>query len=146
MHLCMHICVWEHVYIYIYIYRCHHHHVALPAQISLTLLRHSSLSSRQVFKATSCIDTELLYIGSSLSSCLCSSMRRGPQMYVVYEFVLTPPEVPRMSGSSKLDSFCDGWQVAVQLLFCGVLPPGFIQYISQHSRVIAVKPFLRTFT
>ena len=32
--------------------------------------------SREVFKATSCIGTELLYIGSNWSSCLCSSMER----------------------------------------------------------------------
>ena len=48
-------------------------------------------------------------------------------------------------GSSNLDSFCDGWQVAVQLLLCGVLPPGLVQYCSQHSCVIAVKLFLHTF-
>ena len=35
--------------------------------------------SRQVFQATSCIGTELSYIGSSWSSYLCSSMWRGPQ-------------------------------------------------------------------
>ena len=32
----------------------------------------------QVFKATSCIGTELLYVGSSWLSCLSSSMWRGP--------------------------------------------------------------------
>ena len=46
---------------------------------------------RKVFKATSCIGTELLYVGSSWSSCLCSSMRRGSQEYVTYEFVSTSP-------------------------------------------------------
>ena len=30
--------------------------------------------SQQVLKATSCIGTELLYVGSSWSSCICSSM------------------------------------------------------------------------
>ena len=34
---------------------------------------------RQVFLVTSCIDTELLYVGSSWLSCLCSSMWKGPQ-------------------------------------------------------------------
>ena len=33
---------------------------------------------RQVFRATSHIGTELLYIGSSWSSCLCSTMWKGP--------------------------------------------------------------------
>ena len=35
--------------------------------------------TREVFKAKYCIVTELLYIGSSWSSCLCSSIWRGPQ-------------------------------------------------------------------
>ena len=69
-------------------------------------------SSREVFKAISCIGTELLYIGSSCSSCLCSSMCRGPQEYVDYEFVLTSLAVSRMSSSSNWDSFRDGWSVA----------------------------------
>ena len=65
--------------------------------------------SWEIFKAISCIDTELLNIGSSWSSYLCSVMWRGPQEYVVYEFAFTSPAVSRMSGSSNLDSFCDGW-------------------------------------
>ena len=51
----------------------------------------------------------------------------------------------RMSGSSNFDSFRDGWLVTVQQLLCGVLPPGLVQYCSQHSCVIAVKFFLHTF-
>ena len=47
-----------------------------------------------------------------------------------------------MSGSSKLDSFRDGWEVAVQLLFCEVLAPGLLRYCLQHSCVVAVKLFL----
>ena len=43
-----------------------------------------------------------------------------------------------MSGSSKLNSFRDRRQVAVQLVSCGVLPPGRVQDCSQHSCVIAV--------
>ena len=35
-------------------------------------------------------------------------------------------------------SFRDGRQVAVQLVLCWVLPPGLVQYCSQHSCVIAV--------
>ena len=93
----------------------------------------------QVLKATSRIGTELLYVGSSWSSCLCTSMWRGPQEYITYELVPTSPAVSRMSGSSNFDSFRDGWLVAVQLLVCGVLTPGLVQYCSQHSCVIAVK-------
>ena len=59
----------------------HHHHVALLAPISLTLSRHPSLSSIAP-ERSSCISKELLYIGSSWSSYLCSSMWRGPQEYI----------------------------------------------------------------
>ena len=53
------------------------------------------------------------------------------------------PTVSRMSSSSNLDSFCDGWSGAVQLLFCGLLPLGLAHYSLQHSCVIAVKLFLQ---
>ncbi len=51
----------------------------------------------------------LLYVCSSWSSYLCSSMWRGPLEYVTSEFVPTSPAVSRMSGSSNLDGFRDGW-------------------------------------
>ena len=97
--------------------------------------------SRSVF-----IGIELLHIGSSWSSCLYSSMWKGPLEYVPYEFVPTSPAESRTSGSSNLDSFRDGWWVAVQLRLCVVLPPGLVQYCSQHSCVVAIKPFLHTFS
>ena len=64
---------------------------------------------QQVFQATYRIVTELLYIGSSWSSCLRSSMWRGPQEYITYEFFPTSPAVSHMSGSFNLDNFRDGW-------------------------------------
>ena len=64
---------------------------------------------RHVFQPISCIGTELLCIGSSWSSCFCSSMGSGPQEYVAYELVVTSPAVFCMSGSSNMDSFRDGW-------------------------------------
>ena len=69
----------------------HHHHVTLLARISLTFSCHHR--SREVFLATSCVGTVLLYIGSSSSSYLYSSMWRGPQEYIAYEFILTSPAV-----------------------------------------------------
>ena len=62
----------------------------------------------QVLSTTSHISIELLYVGSSWSSCLCSSMWRSPQEYITYEFILTSPAVSRVSGSSNLDNFHDG--------------------------------------
>ena len=41
---------------------------------------------QEVFKAISCIGIEQLNIGSSWSSCVCSSMWRGPLEYVAYEW------------------------------------------------------------
>ena len=67
-------------------------------------------------------------------------------MYITYELISTSPAESCMSGSSNLDSFRDGRLVAVQLLLCWVLPPGPVQYCSQHSCVVAVKPFLHTFS
>ena len=101
---------------------------------------------RQVFRDTSCIGTVLLYLGSSWSSCFCSSMWRRQQEYVLYEFVPASPAVSCISGSSDLDSFRDGWEVTVQLLLCRVLTPEFIQYYSHNSCVVAVKLFLHTFS
>ena len=67
------------------------------------------LHSQEVFKAICHISTELLYIGSSWLSSLCSSMWKGPQEYIPYELVLTSPAVSWMSGSFNLDSFHNGW-------------------------------------
>ena len=69
--------------------------------------------SQEVFKAISCIGTELLYIDSSRSSCLCSSIWRSAQEYVTYEFVPTSPAVSHMSGSSNFDSFHDCHTAAI---------------------------------
>ena len=100
----------------------------------------------QVLRATSCILTELLYVYSSWSFCFCPAICGGPQEYISYELVLASPALSYMSGSSDLDSFRDGRQVAVQLVPCGVLPPGPVQYCSQHSCVIAVQPLLQPFS
>ena len=52
---------------------------------------------QQVFRVTSCIGTELLYVGSSLSPGLYSSMWRCPQEYIPCELVLTfPTSVPHV--------------------------------------------------
>ena len=59
---------------------------------------------------------------------------------------LSTSAVSSKSGSYNFDSFRDEWSVAVQLLPCGVLPPGLVQYCSQHSCVVPVKLFLHTFS
>ena len=123
--------------IIIIIMSCHRHgyprHFLLPLPIVHRF--------RQVLRATPRILTELLYVGSSWLPCFCSAMWRGPKEYITYEFVPTFPAVSFMSGSSNLDSFRDRWSVAMQVLFCGVLRPGTVQY----SCVVAVKLFLQPF-
>ena len=57
---------------------------------------------------------------------------------ITYDLVTASPAVSCMSGSSNLDSFRDGRQVAVWLVLCGVLLPGHVQYSLQYSCVIAV--------
>ena len=81
------------------------HHVTPSVQISMTLSPPFSIVHcfRPVFRTISRIGTELLYVGSRGSSCLCSSMWRGPLEYVTYKFVPTSLAVSCMSGSSNFD-------------------------------------------
>ena len=85
---------------------CHATSMDFPELLSLPVS--VVLRSRKVFQAISCISTERLYIGSSWSSCLCSSMERGPQDYIAYEFVLFSLAVSLNSSSTNFDSFRDG--------------------------------------
>ena len=62
---------------------------------------------RQVLIVTSSIGTELLYVGSCRSSCLCSSMWRDPPECITNKFVPTSLAVSCMSGFSNLDIFRD---------------------------------------
>ena len=49
----------------------------------------------QVFRATSRILTELLYVCSSYSPCFCSAICGGPEEYITYELVPASPAVSR---------------------------------------------------
>ena len=62
-----------------------------------------------VFRATSGICTELFYVCSGWTFCLCSSLWRDPQEYITYELVPTSPAVSCMHGWSNFDSFRDRW-------------------------------------
>ena len=114
----------------------HHHHVVLLARISLTLSRHLSLSFIAFGRSSG------LHLISSHSFCMYvwagHPAFAWPYEYITDEFVLASPAVSCVSGSSNLYSFRGGRQVAVQLVSCGVLPPGLVQYCSQHSCVIDV--------
>ena len=79
-----------HIYIYIYISSsCR----AISTDISDLLSPHLPIVHcfRQILKVTSRIGTKRLYICSSWTSCLCTSMWRGPQEYITYMLVPTSP-------------------------------------------------------
>ena len=124
----------------VFIHHHHYHHHVVPlAWISLTLSRHFSLSI-----ITSGRSSGLHPISSH--SCCMYILAGRPALAWPYVGVhrstslmsSSLPAVSCMPGSSNLDSFHDGRQVAVQLVSCGVLPPGLVQDCSQHSCVIAV--------
>ena len=48
---------------------------------------------RQILRATSRIGTELLYVDSNWTSCLCLSMWRGPLEYIIPYFSSSVPHV-----------------------------------------------------
>ena len=121
----------------------HHHHLHLVplARISLTLSCHFSLSFIAFGRSSG------LHPESSHSCCM--YVRAGRPAFAW-------PNAGVHRGTSQMSSslllqqcpaclarltcivFCDGRQVAVQLVSCGVLSPGLVQYCSQHSCVIAV--------
>ena len=83
----------------------HHHHIIPLARISLALSRHFSLWFIASGRSSG------LYPVSSHS--FCPAICRSPLEYITYELVPASPAVSCMSGSSNLDSFRDGRQVAV---------------------------------
>ena len=116
-HTHIYIYIYSCIHVYIHIYSCIHTHIYIhmhasscrPASMDLPdpLLPPISIihHSQEVLQATSFIGTELLYIGSHWLSYLCSSMQRGPQEYIAYDFILSSPAVFHMAGLSNLDSF-----------------------------------------
>ena len=90
---------------------------------------------RKVFRATSRILTQLLNVCSSWSSCFCPAICGGPQEYITYKLVPASPAVSCMSSSSNLDCFRDGRQLAVQLVLCGMLPPGLSGHTLDYSKM-----------
>ena len=91
---------------------------------------------RQVFRTTSRNGTELLYVGSSWSSCLCSALWRGHRSTSLMNSSLLLLQYP--SCLVRLTLMVSLWVLcAVQLLLCRVVPLGLVQYCSQHYSVVA---------
>ena len=117
----------DEVYIYIYIYR--HHHVVPLLRISLTLSL--SLFVPIIHLYLSCLYR--VVAGRPTPARQCERAYRRTSLFS-YLFSSSVP----MSCPSNMGGFRDGRKVAVQLLFWGMLLPGFVQYSSEHSCVIAV--------
>ena len=112
----------------------HHHHVVLVARISLTLSRHFSLSFITLGRSSG---------QHPVSSHSCWMYVRAGRPAFARPCVGVHKSTSLMSSSLLLhhvwlNSFRDRRQVTVQLVSCGVLPPGLVQDCSQHSCVIAV--------
>ena len=93
------------IHIYIYISSCRAISMDIPDPLSSLLPIVHWFG--QILRVTSRIGTELLYVGSSWSSCLFTSMWGGPQEYITYELVPTSPTVSHVSCLSNCDSFHD---------------------------------------
>ena len=119
----------------------HHHHVVLVARISLTLSRYFSLS----FIASG------RYSGQHpVSSHSCWMYVRAGRPAFARPCVGVHKSTLLMSSSLLLQQcpaclvrltwivFVIGGRWPYSLVSCGVLPPGLVQYCSQHSCVIAV--------
>ena len=124
----------SYIYIYIYIY---HHHVVPLARMSLTLSRRFSLSFIASDRSSG------LHPVSSHSCCIYVLAGR-PAFSWPYvglhrsaSLMSWSPSVSCVSGSSRI-VFVMGDKWPYSWCFKEVLPPGLIQYCSQHSRVIAV--------
>ena len=113
-----------------------HHHVVLVARISLTLSRHFSLlfiasgrsSGQHPVSSHSC----WMYVraGHPAFTRPCVGVPKSTSLRPCFSSSVL------LSGSSNLNSFHDRRQVAVQLVSCGVLPPGLVQDCLQHSLVL----------
>ena len=142
--------IYMHIYTYIYTsswpsYRAISADIPDPLSLPLPIVH----CFQQVFRVTSSIGTELLYVGSGWSSSLCSSMWSGVHRCtsVMSSSLLLQHSTEGLARLDRnLDSFRDGWLVAVQLLLGRVLPLGLVQYCSQHYCVVAVKLFLQPFS
>ena len=103
----------------------HHHHIPLVARISLTLSRHSSLSFIALGRSSG---------QHPVSSHSCWMYVRAGRPAFARPYVgvhkstslMSSSLLLQQSGSSNLNSFHDRGQVAVQLVSCGVLPPGLV--------------------
>ena len=110
----------------------------MPDSLSLSILKIYLFG--QVFKSTYSFRKELLNL------CLYNSAITGVSMCILsesvaYEFVPISPAMPRTSCSSYFDGLGNGKYMAEQLLFGGVLLPGFVENSTYNSYVVPIQTF-----
>ena len=88
----------------------------------------------QVLRATSRIVTELLYVGSSWSSCFCSPYEWVHRSTSLMSSSLLLQQYPACLVRLTSIVFVMGGRWLYSWCFVGVLPPGLVQNCSQHSR------------
>ena len=100
--------------LYSFLTYCKHHPFEKVWEIHIFIKK----CIRSLLKSSLSVDYVPVYV------CLCI---RADVLWIYNNvFLLTSPAVSRMSCSSYLDGFRDEWQVVVELLFLGMLLPGFV--------------------
>ena len=132
----------SHIYIYIYISSCRTASMDLldPLSPPISIVHRSW----DVFKAIFSIGTDMLYIGFSWLSCLCSSMWRVHWSISLMSSSLLLEQCHACLVRLTWIEFVLGVRWPYSCCFCRLLPPGLVQYCSQHSCIITVKLFLHT--
>ena len=135
-----------------YFYECYHRHhydhVTLPARITLNLSRNPSQSSiapgrsSRLFPVSAQSCCILVLAGRPAFSRPCEVVNRGISLM---SSSLLLQQWPTCLVGLILIVFVMGVVGGRTATVLWVLPPGFVQYCSQHSYVIAVKLFLHTF-
>ena len=114
-----------HLHMYCVHHYHHHHQVVLTAQGSLILSLCLSLAT--CLYHPSHLVSLLNWIQCPHRADKCKSLLACQHWHVYKEFILISPDVRHISCLSYLDGLWDKWQVAVKLLFCWVLLPGFVE-------------------
>ena len=125
----------------------HHHHGVLVAQIPLTLFHHPSLSSLRLSRSSmlhpvlvqSCC--RYVLAGRPTLAHPCEGFDRSASLMSSSLFL---QQCPACFDRLIWMVFEMGGRCPHSYWFVGILPPGLVQYSSQHSCTIAVKVFLHT--
>ena len=88
-------------------------------------------------------DSELMNVSLYCSANTSMSMHRSPLENIAHQFVFTSLAVSNIYCLYYLDCLPDGRPVDIQLLFCGVLLPGFFSKFSSFPYSFSSRHFVR---